>query len=341
MTRREKLLSDLDLRASRGIEIGPLAAPVVGKEEGEIFYVDHLDQQSLRKKYEADPNVDINKIVAMDAVWGDRKLRECFPDISSFDYVIASHVIEHVPDMIGWLMELAEVLRPRGRLILAIPDKRYTFDYLREPTRLGELVDAYLRKNRRPMPAQIFDFNANAVELDLVAAWNEPFEPKSLKRFVDLRYALERSVESIRDGKYLDVHCWVFTASSLIALLTDLVDLDLLPYHCARFYEAARNSNEMVLILERFSEGTKSEKKEAREGFQQVLERLDNRELKPMREATVDDCTVRALRERARELEREIALMQNSRSWKITRPLRAARSILQSWPRWQRIHSGR
>jgi SAM-dependent methyltransferase len=200
MTRREKLLSGLDLQRARGIEIGALTSPVVSKADGEVFYVDYFDREVLRTEYESDPNVDIDQIVQVDAVWGDHTLRECFPNISSFDYVIASHVIEHVPDMIGWLKEIAEVLRPGGRLALAIPDKRYTFDYLRQPTRLSELIDAYLRRNRRPMPAQIFDYNANATDVDMVAAWNGPLEPTLLKHYVDLRYALERSIESIRDG---------------------------------------------------------------------------------------------------------------------------------------------
>jgi len=173
MSRRERLISGLDLERMRGVEIGPLMSPIVSKEESDVFYVDHADREALQAKYADDPNVDVQKIVPVDAVWGDCTLRECFADNRSFDYVIASHVLEHVPDMLGWMREIADILRPGGRLILAIPDRRFTFDYLRQTTRLSEIIDAYLRRNRRPMPAQIFDFNANAVEIDMIAAWSK------------------------------------------------------------------------------------------------------------------------------------------------------------------------
>ncbi len=52
------------------------------------------------------------------------------------DLLVASHVIEHVPDLITWLREIASVLKPTGQARLAIPDRRYTFDLLRVETQL-------------------------------------------------------------------------------------------------------------------------------------------------------------------------------------------------------------
>ena len=127
MTRKEKLLSSIELTRARGIEIGPLGTPVVRKDEADVRYVDYADQTELRRRYAGDPNVDLASILPVDAVWGERTLKECFADEPSFDYAVASHVLEHVPDMIGWLQQIAEVLRPGGLLCLAIPDKRYTF----------------------------------------------------------------------------------------------------------------------------------------------------------------------------------------------------------------------
>jgi SAM-dependent methyltransferase len=249
MTRKDKLLSGVELTRARGIEIGPLATPVVRKEEADVRYVDYADQADLQRRYAGDPNVDVANILPVDAVWGERTLRECFADELYFDYVVASHVIEHVPDMIGWLEEIAEVLRPGGLLCLAIPDKRYTFDYLRQPTRLSELVDAWLRRNRRPMPAQLFDFNVNAVEVDLVAAWDGTLKVDELKHYVNEQFALDRSVESVRDGKYVDAHCWVFTPSSLFDVLAGLARLMLLRYGFERFFPTEPYTNEFVLVL--------------------------------------------------------------------------------------------
>jgi SAM-dependent methyltransferase len=353
MTRREKFLSGIDLKQMRGIEIGPLMSPMVTKADSDVFYVDHADRETLQAKYAADPNVDTEKIVSVDAIWGDRTLRECFPDGSRFDYVIASHVIEHVPDMLGWMREIADVLGPSGRLILAIPDRRYTFDYLRQPTRLNEVVDAYLRRNRRPMPAQIFDYNANAVELDMIAAWENRIDIASLKHFVNRRFALDRSIESVRDGKYIDGHCWVFTARSLAVLLLDLFDLDLLPYRCAQLYEPERNTNEILLILEHWQDDSTISKEEVRQSYLVHVHRLDDdREAEPVKQkwaATERELETAKQRLQAAEqaLEtrtREIALLQDrihvveldlasllsSRSFRITEPLRKLRAFARS-----------
>jgi SAM-dependent methyltransferase len=266
LTRREKFFGALDLRHAVGIEIGPLTTPIVSKQESEVYYVDHTDRDGLRAKYATDPNVDKEKIVETDAIWGSRTLRECFADGRLFDYVIASHVIEHVPDMLGWLHEIGQVLSPSGELMLAIPDKRYTFDILRQPSRLSEVIDAYLQRYRRPMPAQLFDYNVNSVEVDMVAAWNGTLDMANLKHYVNARYALDRSTEAVRDGAYIDAHCWVFTANTLLRLLAYLVDLDLLPYRCARFFPPERNTNEMILVLAKQT-GAQPGNEAARESF--------------------------------------------------------------------------
>lgn len=307
----------MDLSRLRGIEIGPLISPLVSKQVSEVYYVDHADRETLQKKYASDPNVDTEKIVSIDAVWGERTLRECFPGREEFDYVVASHVIEHVPDMLGWLCEIAEVLRPGGRLMLAVPDRRFTFDYLRQTSRTSEVIDAYLRKIRRPMPAQLFDYNVNAVEVDMAVAWEGGLDPASLKHYVNPRYAFDRSVESVRDTRYIDAHCWVFTAGSLAALCVELVDLDLLPYRCVQFYEPERNTNEISLVLERLTGPSDYQKAEARESFMTHLrrfERLENGQNQDSNRALEQArAEIAGLTSRINALESEIALLRSRR----------------------------
>lgn len=134
--RREKIIGGLNLKCMDGIEIGPLCRPVVTKEESRVIYVDHADADELRKKYAKQPTVDITQIVDIDAVWGGATLRQAVGHGFNVDYVVASHVIEHVPDLIGWLEELSSVLRDGGEVKLAVPDKRFTFDYLRREVSL-------------------------------------------------------------------------------------------------------------------------------------------------------------------------------------------------------------
>jgi len=49
--------------------------------------------------------------------------------LSRFDYCLASHVIEHIPNPIAFFQSIAHLLKPGGVLSLAVPDKRYTFDF--------------------------------------------------------------------------------------------------------------------------------------------------------------------------------------------------------------------
>ena len=123
--RRKAILGNLDVRTLKGLEIGPLHNPLVRKADGVILYVDHADTEFIKK---ANPNPQFNNddIVNIDIVWGDRPLKGLVPH--PMDYVLASHVIEHVPDMIGWLMDLHGALKEDGLICLAIPDRRFTFD---------------------------------------------------------------------------------------------------------------------------------------------------------------------------------------------------------------------
>jgi SAM-dependent methyltransferase len=131
MDRFDRLRQHIDVANGRGLEIGPLASPVVPRTLGDVYYVDHLATDDLVAKYTGDPKVDERSIVSTDFVWGSNTLAEAVGDLAPFDYVVASHVLEHVPDLVGWLDEVAAVLRPGGRLSLAMPDRRYTFDVRR------------------------------------------------------------------------------------------------------------------------------------------------------------------------------------------------------------------
>lgn len=251
LDRNKKLLSKVDLRTDVGVEIGPLTNPVVTKKEGSVYYIDHTSKDELIKKYTNDPNIDVTKINDVDFIWGEKTLREAISDDLTFDYVVASHVIEHVPDVIGWLSEMNEILHVGGYVCLAIPDKRYTFDIKRQLTTVADLVDSYLNKVRRPSPRQIIDFYANAIKIDTYEAWNNKVEIEKCQRFGSESSGLELARKSMEEGVYVDVHCSVFTYDSFLKLLRDLFSLNLLNFRVAKTYEPEIFSNEFIVILEK------------------------------------------------------------------------------------------
>jgi SAM-dependent methyltransferase len=237
-TRNEKLLHYINPTNQVGIEIGPLNNPVVTREMGKVYYIDHATTEALRIKYANDPNVDVNQIVDVDYVWGEKGLAELTQANQPFDYLIASHVIEHVPDLIGWLEEIRSILKPGGILSLVIPDKRQCFDYKRQPTRLCDLFEAYLHRSRQPTSRQIFDHYASAVSWQGLGAWaDQVSDPLKLMHFHSLADAQNVTKAAFESGAYCDVHCWTFTPASFFRLLEELAQLGLVKFEVAQFYE--------------------------------------------------------------------------------------------------------
>ncbi|HEY4332433.1 MAG TPA: class I SAM-dependent methyltransferase [Ilumatobacteraceae bacterium] len=228
--RTAHMLAGIDLSSGRGLEIGALASPVVTKQMGQISYVDHADTATLRADFAGRAEVDIEQIVDVDYVLGQATVSDAVGGDGLFDYVIASHVIEHVPDLIGWLIDLRRVLRAGGVISLAIPDKQQCFDILRPPTTAADLVDAHLRRERRPTPRQIFEHYSSAVSWDGKISWTRHPVLADLTPMHSDESALERAKAATADGDYADVHCWVFTPESFAGVMVSLQRLGLLPY---------------------------------------------------------------------------------------------------------------
>ncbi len=246
--RDARLLDGLDVRQLAGVEIGALAAPVVTPGEGRIRYVDHVDTASLRRKYAAHGTVDVSALVEVDAVWGEASLSEALGPECRVDYVLASHVIEHVPNLLGWLGEVAGIMRPGGTLRLAIPDRRFTFDYLRRESRLSDLLNASLLQARIPLPAHILDHMLEAVSFDPATMGNAP-DPDDIARLHALESAVGPALDSHRNGVYHDVHCWVFTPAAFVSLLGRASRFGLHPFGCEWVVPTPPGQNEFLAAL--------------------------------------------------------------------------------------------
>jgi SAM-dependent methyltransferase len=256
--RSTRLLHGLDIARCVGAEIGPLDKPLVGKSEGHVIYIDHCDTQALRAKWSIDPSIDLGKL-HVDAVWGEQTLQQAIAGYAQTaggasasggcDYVIASHVLEHVPDMVSWLKEVDAVLKPHGELRLAIPDKRFTFDYLRQTTTLAGVLNAYVRRDRVPNTYCILDFMLNMAPVDCTAAWQGEIDPSKLERRATFEGAMAVVQDALQNGSYHDVHCWVFTPASFGQLCAELAQYGLLDFECAEFFDTVRNEFEFIVSL--------------------------------------------------------------------------------------------
>lgn len=250
-------LAAIDVPVMHGLEIGPLASPRVRKEEGPVRYVDHASAAELKEKYATDLGMRdrLDEIVDVDYVLGQTTtISQAVAKDAPFDYVIASHVIEHIPDTIGWLEDLTHVLRVGGILSLVIPDKRYCFDINRSLTEISDLVDGNLRQLRQPSFRQAFDFYSKAIggTVDTAAVWAGTADYSLAVRqdFADPdAAALEACRHMLVSDEFVDVHCHVFTPELFLRLIEKLARLDLIDYEVAAFHPTELNDFEFYVSL--------------------------------------------------------------------------------------------
>ena len=258
--RRVRILERIDVANQRGLELGPLHHPIVERDGTQVLYVDHADTATLRQKYEGH---DIGEIVEVDVVW-DRRLAAALGERGPVGYVVASHVIEHVPDLVGWLAEVAEVLAVGGVLSLAIPDKRFCFDRRRAETQLADVVEAHLQARRRPSARQVFDFWSGLHEIDTAAAWAGTLDDDTPLGQDEL--ALQKMSEAGASTDYVDVHCWVFTPRSFLDVLGRLMALGMVPaFALAAFHPTEPGTLEFHASLERLADDLPIEERRRRQ----------------------------------------------------------------------------
>lgn len=129
----------------KGIEIGSCGTHLV---KGSLL-VDIVDDFSSEKVYKVDYIADAHAL----------------PEINdaSFDYVCASHVLEHLTNPIKAIIEWSRILKPGGVLWLKVPDKRKTFDRMRKRTPLEHLIEDFARNVPADDPTHIEDNNKNTL----------------------------------------------------------------------------------------------------------------------------------------------------------------------------------
>ncbi|TAN04278.1 MAG: methyltransferase domain-containing protein [Rhodanobacteraceae bacterium] len=226
---RQRFVAQYAPKAGPGLEIGPSHSPLAPKAEGfHVEILDHASAQDLHEKYR-NAGVNIDHIEDVDFVWRGEPLPETIGRRGCYDWIIASHVIEHTPDLVGFLVDCQALLQATGRLILVVPDKRYCFDHFQSLTSTGDVLDAHQLGRTRPSPGRVFDHFANAVGKghNRAISWHR-HAPGALQLFHDRGNARDAWRRAQTDDDYVDVHNWRFTPESFRLIIDDLRDLGLL-----------------------------------------------------------------------------------------------------------------
>nr|WP_294550301.1 methyltransferase domain-containing protein [uncultured Rhodopila sp.] len=199
--------------------------------------MDHLSREGLVAKYTGHPGVDVNRIEEVDFVWSGGPLSDAVPVPlhGTFDAFIASHVIEHTPDLIAFLNSAATLLKHNGVVVLAIPDKRYCFDYFQPLTTTGQIIEAHAEQRSRHSGRLLFDHVAYAVSNGGSGAWGQC--PSNGLRFM---HSIEQALDifGARDREYIDAHAWRLSPASFQLLLLELARLGQSDWQVERVTEA-------------------------------------------------------------------------------------------------------
>lgn len=208
--------------AGRGLEIGALGNPMPLPDASEVLYSDVLLPEQVDAMYPGSRHPDI----ISDSERFDSVVSE------TFDFVVANHVLEHVTDPIGALMEWHRILKPGGLLFISLPDKRYIFDFARKRTPLSHL-EADHQSIADPQ-------TRNECHLLEWAEHVEGLQPGSVE-------FEEWVAEQRRIGFAVHNHVWVL--QDLLDVVTHLRDRHRVAFQLAAWSNTSVLGNEFNLLL--------------------------------------------------------------------------------------------
>lgn len=226
LNRKDRILKHIS-KEGMGLEIGPSHAPIAPKSEGyKVHIVDHLDKDGLIEKYRPH-NVAVENIEDVDFIWHGETYAELTGKKGYYDWIIASHVVEHTPDLVAFINSCAEVLKEDGVLSLAVPDARYCFDYLRQITGISKIIDAHAQK------AKIHSIGTAVEYVSGISTkgGNQTWGYSKTQGEIELTYSQDEVrgvMQNYNSEEYSDYHAWCFTPSSFRLLIHDLNSLGLI-----------------------------------------------------------------------------------------------------------------
>jgi SAM-dependent methyltransferase len=223
--------------SGRGIELGALNAPLNVSGIASIQtlqYVDRYHKADLLNLFPELRSVE-DEIVETDITCDIIEGLSPF-DSDSLDFVIACHLVEHIPDPIFFLKEVWRVLKVGGRCYLAVPDKDYlVYDAKRPLTTIDHLVSDHRKAIRSVEDHHLEEF------LTLSEGLGLPQDPKA-----------KAAVFEQHRRRSIHIHVW--NTQTFSRFLLHFIQ-EYLPFRLVDVSIPSQNERaEMLFILEKASE---------------------------------------------------------------------------------------
>ena len=232
MNRTTRLLGTLD-RSQQIIELGAGYNPIAPKSDGwQTHVVDHATRDELRAKYAA-AGVDVDVIEDVDTVWRGGPLDQAVPAalLGQVDMIIASHVLEHIPDLIGFFQSASRLVRAGGSLAVALPDRRYCFDCYKPWTTTGDLLESHGVGLKRHTLKTAYNHMAYSASAESQLGWGpRPVEAPVLMDPFAPAATIARHYRDDPDAPYQDFHAWQLTPAGFRLILMELAEIGLIDW---------------------------------------------------------------------------------------------------------------
>jgi SAM-dependent methyltransferase len=228
------------------LEIGPFYHPVTSGDK--VRYFDVLDSAGLKMRAEtigADPK-NIPSLIHYVSPTGELS---SVPD--RFEAVISSHCIEHQPDLIKHLQDVAELLVDRGCYFLLIPNKRYCFDHFIDETTIADVIDAHVEHRRVHALRSVIEHRALTTHNDAARHWRGDHADPDYGLTIAERTRRALGEFTAASGNYIDVHAWQFTPESFREITALLCRLGYSSMRPLRVYDSPYGTHEFTAILQK------------------------------------------------------------------------------------------
>ena len=254
---RGEAVNYISNKEARILELGPLTRPLLERKDYlNYFFADIRSTEEIRELYsgnkylkETGISVEIEKIVEIDFVIKNG-YKETFKGVEKFDYVIVSHVLEHIPNLLEFFVEIRKIMKENASLIIIYPDKRFSFDYFRTNTKFSDVYNVYISDGKR-VASQVLDFYTNVIpENDPVKFWDlnkkvELFDGKKSKS----KKNIETYEKVLKEKREDDVHYWPFSDFAFIKFLYESSIYNYLPYILSKFIPTQKNTQSFLVVL--------------------------------------------------------------------------------------------
>ncbi len=316
---RKGILNDVD-KSKRFLEIGPLCNPLIKNIE-KYYTCDIKDTDEVKLRYKDDSTRNIEEVISIDFIMKN-SYSETFKDIPKFDYVINSHVFEHIPNPIFFLQDISKILSKKGELIMIIPDKRYCYDYYREYSSFAQMYCVFEGLNK-------YDINGKGNKIlysQVLDSFSQQCASNDSKKFWKSKEYQKigtsqpenalKNYENFKTNEVLfDRHFWCFSDFSFLKILYNLTRYTLLPFKVKEFFPTRENTFAFGIILEKDEKSLHKQNKKD-ENLKKIYTLMN--EVLNYNESLKNKKYIKIIQKQ----EKKINKIQNSKSWKITKPLR-------------------